>query len=75
MFWARDAETGEQIWVDSGDASLRQRYAEQALAQRQRLAQVVQRAGMDGLELSTHEDLGDALLRFVQLRQLKQRHA
>jgi uncharacterized protein (DUF58 family) len=75
MFWARDAETGEQIWVDSGDRGLRQRYAELALHQRQRLLQAVQQAGMDGLELSTQEDLGEALLRFVQLRQLKRRHA
>jgi uncharacterized protein (DUF58 family) len=74
MFWAQDAETGEQIWVDSNDPGLRRRYSEQAMADRQRLAQAVTQAGMDALELSTQENLTDALLRFVQLRQLKPRH-
>ena len=74
MFWAQDAETGEQIWVDSNDPGLRRRYSEQAVADRQRLAQAVTQAGMDALELSTQENLTDALLRFVQLRQLKPRH-
>lgn len=74
MFWARDAETGEQIWVDSNDSGLRRRYAEQAQADRERLAQAVMHAGMDALELSTHEDLTEALLRFVRLRQFKPRH-
>jgi uncharacterized protein (DUF58 family) len=74
MFWAQDAETGEQIWVDSNDPGLRRRYSEQAVADQQRLAQAVTQAGMDALELSTQENLTDALLRFVQLRQLKPRH-
>ncbi len=74
MFWAQDAETGEQIWVDSSDPGLRLRYAQQAHADRERLAHVVSQAGMDALELSTQEDLTEALLRFVQLRQLKPRH-
>ena len=56
------------------DPGLRRRYSEQALADRQRLAQAVTQAGMDALELSTQENLTDALLRFVQLRQLKPRH-
>lgn len=74
MFWAQDAETGEQIWVDSNDPGLRRRYAEQGQADRERLAQAVAHAGMDALELSTQEDLTQALLRFVQLRQFKPRH-
>lgn len=74
MFWAQDAETGEQIWVDSNDPGLRRRYAEQGQADRDRLAQAVTQAGMDAMELSTQEDLTQALLRFVRLRQFKPRH-
>ena len=74
MFWAQDAESGEQIWVDSNDPGLRRRYAEQAQDDLQRMAQAANQAGMDALELSTQESLTAALLRFVQLRQLKPRH-
>jgi len=75
MFWAKDAESGEQIWVDSLDPGMRRRYAELAQSQRERLVQAIGQAGMDGLELSTREDLGAAMLRFVQCRLHKERHA
>lgn len=73
--WVQDAESGEQIWVDSADRGLRARYAEQAHWRRERLAKAVRQAGMDALELSTTEALQPAILRFVQLRQHKWRHA
>ncbi len=73
--WIQDAESGEQIWVDSADDGLRARYAEQALRRRERLVHAVRQAGMDALELSTAEALHPAILRFVQLRQHKWRHA
>ena len=75
MFWVQDAETAEQIWVDSSDPDLRKRYAQSALTHRQRLVDAAQLAGMDALEWSTHEDVHQALLRFVRLREHKARHA
>lgn len=63
-----DAETGEQILVDTGDARLRARHA-QALAEHEdALRDGLADAGVDALELSTDDDLADALTRFVRLR-------
>jgi uncharacterized protein (DUF58 family) len=73
--WVQDAESGEQIWLDAADRHLRSRYAQQATLHRQRLVKAVQQAGMDALELSTAEALHPAMMRFVQLRQHKGRHA
>ena len=68
-----DAETREQLFVDSTDEAFRARYA--AIAE-QREAQVLQalaRSGADTLELSTDDDLLDALLRFADLRRQRAR--
>ncbi|HEU4460252.1 MAG TPA: DUF58 domain-containing protein [Methylibium sp.] len=63
-----DAETGEQLLVDTADKRLRARHA-QALAEREAALQDgLAAAGVDALELSTEDDLADALTRFVQLR-------
>ena len=63
-----DAETGEQIFIDSHDRGFRQRHA-QALAQREAaLHAALGAAGVDALELSTDDDLAEALIHFVQLR-------
>jgi uncharacterized protein (DUF58 family) len=64
----QDAETGEQLLVDTGDPGLQRRFA--ALAEREEAALLaaLARAGVDTLELATHEDLLAALLRFVGLR-------
>jgi len=64
----RDAETDELIWVDSGDASFRARFAQLADERERNLRVALARAGVDCLELSTDEDLGDSLSRFVRLR-------
>jgi uncharacterized protein (DUF58 family) len=64
----RDAETDEVIWVDSGDASFRERFAQLADEREHNLRAALARAGVDCLELSTDEDLGDSLTRFVRLR-------
>ena len=63
-----DAESGEQILVDTGDPRLRRRHAEAAERREARLQQAFAAAGVDVLELSTDEDLAEALLRFVRLR-------
>ena len=64
----RDAETGEQLMVDTGDAGLRRRFGQIAAAREQTLRLSLAQAGVDTLELSTADDLVDALLRYAELR-------
>lgn len=64
----RDAETGEQLLVDTGDAGFRQRFAQRAAERELALRQTLAQAGVDTLELSTADDLLQTLLRFTDLR-------
>jgi uncharacterized protein (DUF58 family) len=64
----RDAETGEQLLVDTHDKGFRQRFARIAAQREATLRESLGRAGVDTLELSTDDDLADAILRFVDLR-------
>jgi uncharacterized protein (DUF58 family) len=64
----RDAETGEQILVDTHDRAFRKRFAALAERREQELRSTFRRAGVDALELSTNDDLVDAILRFADLR-------
>jgi hypothetical protein len=64
----QDAETGEQIFVDSHDKAFRQRFAEQALLREQQLREQFANAGVDCLELQTDEPIDQALVRFTRLR-------
>ena len=68
-----DAETGEQLYVDTHDKKFRQRF--QAAAQRREAAlnETFKRAGVDLLSLSTEEDLVRAIVRFATLRQQRRR--
>lgn len=64
----RDPETGEQLWVDTDDLQLRTRFAALAAERDSELAQSFARAGVDVLELSTHEDLPLAVVRQTLMR-------
>jgi len=64
----QDAETGEQIWVDTHDAGFRRRFAAAAERREQALREALAEAGVDTLELSTEDDLGSSILRFADLR-------
>jgi len=64
----QDAETGEQLLVDTRDPGFRARFAKAADQQEAELRTALTRAGVDTLELSTDEDLVNTLLRFVELR-------
>jgi uncharacterized protein (DUF58 family) len=64
----RDAETGEQLLVDTHDAGFRKRFARIAAQREAELRQALARAGVDALELSTDGDLVDAIMRFTDLR-------
>jgi uncharacterized protein (DUF58 family) len=64
----QDAETGEQLTVDTHDAAFRARFAAAAAKREQALRESLGEAGVDCLELATDEALDAALLRFTQLR-------
>jgi uncharacterized protein (DUF58 family) len=64
----QDAETGELAWVDTHDPGFRRRFAEAAERRETALRSALGEAGVDALELSTSDDLVDAILRFADLR-------
>jgi len=64
----QDAETGEQIFVDTHDRGFRRRFAAVAEEREKVLRAAFRNAGVDALELSTEGDLVDAVLRFADLR-------
>ena len=64
----QDAETGEQIFVDTQDRGVRRRFALAAERREAEIHTALSRAGVDALELWTDDVLMDALLRFADLR-------
>jgi uncharacterized protein (DUF58 family) len=64
----RDAETGEQLLVDTRDRAFRRRFALLAERRENDLRSAFRHAGVDVLELSTNDDLVGAILRFADLR-------
>ena len=69
----RDAETGEQLLVDTHDAGFRKRFARIAAQREADLRQAFTRAGVDTLELSTDGDLVSAVMRFAEMRKRRSR--
>jgi uncharacterized protein (DUF58 family) len=65
----QDAETGEQLHVDTHDRKFRQRFFEAAQSRELALKQSFKRAGVDMLSLSTEEDMVRAIVRFAKQRQ------
>ena len=64
----QDAETGEQLFVDTHDRGFRRRFEAGARKREEELRGAFMNAGVDALELSTEDDLVDAILRFADLR-------
>jgi uncharacterized protein (DUF58 family) len=70
----QDAETGEQLFVDTHDRGFRRRFAAAAERRETELRAAFRDAGIDALELSTDEDLVDTIRRFAELRKRRRRH-
>ena len=68
-----DAETGEQLWVDTHDRRFRQRFEEAARQREAALNETFKRSGVDALSLSTEEDMVRAIVRFAALRRQRRR--
>ena len=68
-----DAETGEQLFIDTSDPAFRQRYEAEAEAREAALRDALAHAGADTLELSTEDDLLESMLRFAAMRRQRGR--
>jgi uncharacterized protein (DUF58 family) len=68
-----DAETGEQLYVDTHDKAFRRRFLEAGTRREATLSDAFKRSGVDAVSLSTDEDLVRAIVRMAALRQRRQR--
>jgi len=75
MLVVQDAETGEQIFVDTHDRAFRKRFTAAAQRREAALRAAFRDAGIDALELSTDDDLVDAIRRFADMRKRRSRLA
>ncbi len=64
----QDPETGQQVWVDTSDGNVRERYRQLVAERDAELAQMTRRAAVDMLHLSTGASLVDPLVKFVTFR-------
>jgi len=71
----QDAETGEQLLVDTHDRGFRQRFAAQAQRRETELRAALQQAGVDALELATGDEIVNVILRFAELRRRRRQLA
>ncbi|HEX5825282.1 MAG TPA: DUF58 domain-containing protein [Candidatus Limnocylindrales bacterium] len=68
-----DAETGEQLYVDTHDKEFRRRFRDAADRREATLSDAFRRSGVDAVSLSTDEDLVQAVVRMARLRQRRRR--
>ena len=68
-----DAETGDQLYVDTHDKGFRRRFKDAASRREATLSAAFRRAGVDAVSLSTDEDLVEAVVRMARLRQRRRR--
>jgi uncharacterized protein (DUF58 family) len=68
-----DAETGEQLYVDTHDRKFRARFEEAARQREAALNEAFKHAGVDVMPLSTEDDLVRAIVRFATLRQQRRK--
>ena len=64
----QDAETGEQLFVDTHDGRFRKRFADASARREANIRGIFANAGVDALELSTDANLVDTVIRFADLR-------
>ncbi|HEX4884477.1 MAG TPA: DUF58 domain-containing protein [Casimicrobiaceae bacterium] len=64
----QDAETGEQLLVDTHDRGFRARFAAAAARREAEVRNALAHAQVDAIELATDEDLADTVFRFADLR-------
>lgn len=68
-----DAESGELVYVDTGDPRWRAEFIANNAAHQQATQDVLRKAGVDRIAVNTEQDYVDALTRFFQRREQRQR--
>jgi uncharacterized protein (DUF58 family) len=68
-----DAETGEQLFVDTHDPHFRERFSEAAHEREKQIRTAFASAGVDAISLSTDEDIVRAIVRFAMLRRQRRK--
>ena len=68
-----DAETGEQLYVDTHDAGFRRRFQQAAARREAEVNGAFKRAGVEALSLSTDDDLVRAIVRMATIRRRRRR--
>ena len=66
LVMVEDAETGEQLFADTGDPFFQQRFRDEVAARESAVAGRMRRAGVLAHRIGTDEDLGDALVEMVR---------
>jgi uncharacterized protein (DUF58 family) len=69
-----DAETGEQLYVNTSDKKFRKRFMEVAHKRQDALNTALRHSSVDVLPLSTEDDMVRAILRFASLRKQRKVH-
>jgi uncharacterized protein (DUF58 family) len=64
----QDAESGEQLFVDTHDKGFRQRFGAAAAERNETLRAIFEKAGVDVVELGTDDEVMDAMIRFAAMR-------
>jgi uncharacterized protein (DUF58 family) len=64
----QDAESGEQLFVDTSSRGFQQRFADAADAREAGLRAAFEKSGVDVVELATEDDVLDSLVRFAAMR-------
>jgi uncharacterized protein (DUF58 family) len=64
-----DAETGEQLYVDTRDKKFRRNFQAAMQQREENLTQAFKRVGVDMLSLSTSDDLVRSIVRFAKQRE------
>lgn len=68
MMYLRDAETGEQMWVDTSDKKLREAYEKYAFVREKELDAIFKRSGVDVANIRSVEDYVRALITLFKKR-------
>ena len=68
MMYLRDAETGEQMWVDTSDKKLREAYEKYAFVRGKELDAIFKRSGVDVANIRSDEDYVRALITLFKKR-------
>lgn len=68
-----DAETGEQLYVDTSDPGFRERFVAAAADREAQIETGARRAEVDVHHVRTNDDLVDAIVRIAQSRKLRRR--